>query len=290
MIFRPTALFALFLSASLSLCATTLPALAQKPGETPCDQALDALERDDNDRAIIELEACLEGGDLEPGMEAFLYAELGAALLYAERFEEALQAHNMAAAIADTQDSEITVPAFYRNRGIAFYETGEYDRALTDLLRADQLASNDPLTLIGLGLVYQSQDAPAQAVEVFDRLVRATPDWSGAWINRSSAFLDLDMTAAAVRDAERAFELEPDTGETLNMLCWTLIQDARAETALPLCERAVELEPDVGAFVHSLAAALEATGAQRRAYRLYRRAYELTPEDPEIAADYERTQ
>ena len=73
------------------------------------------------------------------------------------------------------------------------------------------------------------------------------------------------------------------------MLCWTLVQDGRARTALPLCERAVELEPEAGSNVHSLAAALEATGSERRAYRLYREAYRLSPDDPEIIADYERT-
>lgn len=268
-------------------------ALAQKPQPEPpgpCDQAFQSLEAGDNEASIPLLEACLESEDFEPGLEAFIYAELGAALLFAERYEDALDAHNMAAAIAETQQSEITAPSFYRNRGIAFFETGDFERALDDLERADRADGSDPLTLVSLGLTHQRLEAYAQAVEVFDRLVRVAPDWTGSWINRSSAFLDLEMNASAVRDAERAFELEPDTGTTLNMLCWTLIQDDRADTALPLCERAVELEPDTGAFVHSLAAALEATGSQRRAYRLYARAYELSPEDPEIAADFERTQ
>ena len=74
------------------------------------------------------------------------------------------------------------------------------------------------------------------------------------------------------------------------MLCWTLIKDGRAETALPLCEQAVAAEPDIGAIVHSHATALEAVGRMSEARPLYRRAWRLSPDDPEIRHDYERTQ
>ena len=97
------------------------------------------------------------------------------------------------------------------------------------------------------------------------------------------------MTGAAVDDARRAVELEPESGTTLNMLCWTLIQDGRARTALPLCEQAVTLEPESGAIVHSHASALEALGRMDEALPLYRRAWQLAPDDPEIAQDYQRT-
>ena len=90
-------------------------------------------------------------------------------------------------------------------------------------------------------------------------------------------------------DARRAVELEPDSGTTLNMLCWTLIKDGWAHTALPLCEQAVALEPESGAIVHSNATALEALGRMDEALPLYRRAWQLSPDDPEIAADYRRT-
>jgi len=263
-------------------------AQAQAP-DVPCRAALEALSEGENAEVIAALEVCLDTEELTPGQEVLAYAELGAALLEAQRYEDALAAHAMAEAIAETQDFEILHPSFYRNRGIALSETGDNERAIQDLLRADRAQPDEPLTLVSLGFAYRALDLDAEAVEVFDRLVRATPDWSGAWINRSSAFLDLGMTEAAVADAERAVEIEPDSGSTLNMLCWTLIQDNRAQTALPLCEQAVEADPEIGAFVHSLATALEATGEARRARRLFSRAYSLSPDDPEIAADYERT-
>lgn len=148
---------------------------------------------------------------------------------------------------------------------------------------------DDVMTQLTLGIVYQDMDRPADAVVAFDHVVRLEPDWTGAWINRSSALLDAGMTGAAVEDARRAVEMEPESGTTLNMLCWTLIKDGRARTALPLCEQAVALEPDSGPIVHSHATALEALGRLDEARPLYRRAWQLSPDDPEITADYERT-
>lgn len=255
----------------------------------PCEQAFRHLEAGAQEDALISLESCLEDEELIPAQEVLVYTEIGAIHLYAERFEAALGAHAMAAAIAETAGQEIIEPAFFRNRGIAYSGLNDPERALVDLRRAYAQDNQDPLTLVSLGIVHQDMGAYAEAVEVFDALIRVTPDWPGAWLNRSAAFLDLGMTGAAVSDAERALEIEPDSGLTLNMLCWTLVQDGRARTALPLCERAVELEPEAGSNVHSLAAALEATGSERRAYRLYREAYRLSPDDPEIIADYERT-
>ncbi|WP_300543562.1 tetratricopeptide repeat protein [Maricaulis sp.] len=267
---------------------TASPALADKE-LTSCAQGRLALEAGNSSQAIEHLEACLSSENLTPDEEVGIYAGLGAAFLSEERFEEALSAYNFAFAIVDTQRAEVVEPTLWRNRGIARAEVGQLDGALDDLRRAAGEMPNDVMTQLTLGIVYQDMDRPADAVVAYDHVVRLEPNWMGAWINRSSALLDAGMTSAAVEDARRAVELEPDNGTTLNMLCWTLIQDGRAATALPLCEQAVELEPESGAIVHSHASALEALGRLDEAMPLYRRAWQLAPDDPEIAQDYERT-
>lgn len=271
-----------------TLAVAGAPVLAQS-SRTMCASAFEAMERNDDAEVVTALEDCLASEALDPQDEVMVYAEMGSALGRLDRPEDALRAFSFAFAIADTQNAEITHPMIYRNRGIAFAATENFDRALADLQRARASMPDDALLLTNLGYVYSQTERSAEAVEVFDALIRTAPDWSGSWLNRSSAFLDLDMIAAAVSDARRAVELDPENGSALNMLCWTLIQDDRAQTALPICEQAVAAEPDSGSIVHSLAAALEATGSTRRAYRLYAEAHELSPDDPEITADYERT-
>ena len=264
------------LAASLLLMPALLSAShAQSPAETAeCSAGRAALDLGNNEEAIRLFRACLDGADLDMNQEIGVYAALGAALLSEQDFQAALEAYNFAFAIVETNGARMVEPTLYRNRGIARSELGQYEGALNDLETAAAAAPNDTLTQITLGVVYQALDRDADAV---------------AWINRAGALLDVGLTGPAVDDARRAVELDPESGTTLNMLCWTLIQDGRAETALPLCEQAVAAEPDIGAIVHSHATALEAVGRMREARPLFRRAWQLSPEDPEILQDYERT-
>lgn len=264
------------------------PALGQDDDEV-CVTALQRSDLGEFTEAAEGLENCLASVELTPEQEVMIYAELGSVRMAMENYEGALQAFAFTFAIAETQGAEISHPMIYRNRGISLGQTGEMERALGDLLRAYAMLGDDPLTLVNLGWVYGQLERHEDAVVIYDMLVRTEPDWSGAWLNRSAAFLDLGMFTEAVSDARRAVEIDPEDGSTLNMLCWTLIQDGRAETALPLCRQAAELEPESGHVIHSLATALEATGSARRARRLFGEAFELEPEDPDIIADYERT-
>lgn len=273
--------------ATLSLLFAT-PALAQEDDQI-CVTALQQSDMGEYDAAAAGLENCLASVELTPEQEVMIYAELGSVRMAMEDYAGALQAFAFTFAIAETQGAQISHPMIYRNRGISLGQTGELERALGDLLQAYSMLGDDPLTLVNLGWTYGQLERHEDAVVIYDRLVRTEPEWSGAWLNRSAAFLDLGMISEAVSDARRAVEIDPEDGSSLNMLCWTLIQDGRAETALPLCRQAAELEPESGHVIHSLATALEATGSQRRARRLFAQAFELEPEDPEIIADYERT-
>ena len=272
----------------ISFAALSQSAFAQEP-DNACTAGYLALQNDEAGRAAEHFESCLDTEELTPDLEAQIHSALGAAYLTENEFQSALNAFNMAFAIAQTQQSEIRDPSVWRNRGIARAQLDQTEGALSDLLIAAASMPDDVLTLLNLGVVYQQMGRPADAVVAYDRIVRLEPDWIGAWINRSSALLDAGMTGAAVNDARRAVELDPEDGSTLNMLCWTLIQDDRAEMALPLCEQAVAAEPEIGAIVHSHAAALEALGRMEEARPLYARAHDLSPEDPEISADFQRT-
>lgn len=278
------------LAAAIATLVLACPALAEEPklGDVCVDGQI-ALGAGDSATAAELLERCLSETEQEPEDEVRTYAALASAFLAEERYQDALSAYNMAFAIADTQHAQIANPTLWRNRGIARLELGQLDGALADFQHAAIEMPEDVLTFLNMGFVYQQMERPADAVVSYDAIVRLEPEWMGAWLNRSSALLDAGMTGAAVADARRAVELEPANGSSLNMLCWTLIQDGRAETALPLCEEAAAIEPDTGAIIHSHATALEAVGRLDEALPLYRRAHQLDPDDPQITADFERT-
>tara|TARA_R110002072_G_scaffold9554_6_gene46194 strand:+ start:135 stop:1010 length:876 start_codon:yes stop_codon:yes gene_type:complete len=285
-----SALFVTALSVfvALTACGQKAPT-GEQLAANPCDAGEAALAADDPDTAVSSLEACLESRELDPAEEAIIHSQLGGAYLYLDRYEEALREFDLAYAVAETQGASLTSPWVRRNRGIARFRTGQTQGALSDLEAASQDLPDDMLTHINLGSIYMETNRPAEAVAAFDTVTRLEPEWPGGWISRSGALLELGIHDAAIDDARRAVELDPESGFALNALCWSLIVDDRAESALPLCERAVEAEPEIGAIVHSLASALEDVGRTEEAYPLFAQAHELSPDSDEITGDYNRT-
>lgn len=279
---------ALSLFVALTACGQKAPNEGDIAGD-PCHAGEAALAADDPESAVEGLEACLESRELGPEREAIVHSQLGGAYLYLDRYEEALREFDLAYAIAETQGTTLNSPYVRRNRGIARYRTDRLDGALSDLEQAARELPDDMLTFLNLGSIYQTLERPAEAVAAFDTVTRLEPSWTGGWISRSGALLDLGMNDEAIDDARRAVELDPESGFALNALCWSLIEDDQAAAALPLCEQAVAAEPEIGAIVHSLASALEDVGRTEEAYPLFAQAFELTPESEEIEADYRRT-
>ena len=274
--------------------AVTAPACGQKTSDEsaasdPCRAGEDSLTAGDAAEAIIQFETCLDTAALEPGEDAIIHTRLGGAYLYEERYQEALQAFNIAYAIAETQGVEFDNSYVRRNRGIARLATGDSGGALSDLEAAVINLPDDIMTHLNLGRTYSALGREAEAVVAFETVTRLEPEWPGGWINLSASFLELGMRAQAIDHARRAVELEPESGFTLNALCWSLIIDEQFATALPLCDQAVEAEPENGAIAHSRAAALEGVGRMDEARSLYARAYELAPDSETIETDYRRT-
>lgn len=280
---------ALLIFAALLVSAACTPTSDEVAHSDPCATGEDALTSGESEAAISAFEACLATASLDPEREAIIHTRLGGAYLYENRFEEALQAFNLAYAIAETQGVQFENPYVRRNRGISRLAVGQLDGALTDLQAAVLELPDDIMTQLNLGRAYSRLGREAEAVAAFDAVTRIEPEWSGGWTNLSASLLELGVYDQAIDHARRAVELDPESGFTLNGLCWALIIDGQHATALPLCEQAVAAEPENGAIVHSLASALEGVGRIDEARSLFSEAYALMPDSETIESDYLRT-
>lgn len=283
------ALLAICLLAVLTACNRSGVESESASTEDYCQRGEDALTEGNSEAAIEAFENCLTTADLEPGEEAIIHTRLGGAYLYLDRFEEALQAFNLAYAIAETQGVRFDNPYVRRNRGIARRYVGQTEGALEDLENAARELPNDIMTQLNLGGLYSDLGRQAESIAAFDAVTRIEPEWAGGWTNLSAALLEFGLTEDAIDSARQAVELEPESGFSLNALCWALIVDDQHALALPLCDQAVLAEPENGAIIHSRAAALEGVGRLDEARELYARAYELFPDSSVIEDDYLRT-
>lgn len=175
-------------------------------------------------------------------------ARLGDLLRRRERFREAAAAYDEALSRVPSPAAE-DWPLFYA-RGIARERSGDWPRAEADLLKALELAPDQPYVLNYLGYTWADQ---------------------GRNLERAKAML------------LRATELRPQDGNIADSLGWVLFRLGDLKGAIEWLEKAVELEPRNSVINDHLGDAYWAAGRQQEARFQWRRALTLDPEPGETA-------
>jgi len=149
--------------------------------------------------------------------EAYVYYQLG---------NVALQQKNYAQAIVEYTTAIEIYPglsAVYRNRGAAYYELKEFNEAIADFLKADQLASTDSSSFINMiqqaallegarpvfqqGLNDMHHNNDAQAIVEYSKAIEICPVMAEAYYSRGIAYYKLNDPIKAMADVNKAGEL-----------------------------------------------------------------------------------
>jgi tetratricopeptide (TPR) repeat protein len=202
---------------------------------------LDRLDRTDDAVALLRELAATYPAMPQPA------ARLGDLLRRRERFPEAAQAYDQALARSGTAGVR-DWPLFYA-RGISRERSGDWPQAESDLLRALELAPEQPYVLNYLGYTWADQ---------------------GRNLDRAQAML------------RRATELRPQDGNIADSLGWVLFRLGNLPEAITWLEKAVELESRSSVINDHLGDAYWAAGRQREAQFQWRRAMALDPEPAEM--------
>ena len=203
-------------------------------------ELLDKLDRPDE--AVSALQRLTEAYPGQPQAPS----RLGDLLRRRNRFAEAVTAYDQALARV-TSPGARDWPLFYA-RGIAHERAGDWGRGEADLLRALELAPEQPYVLNYLGYSWADQ---------------------GRNLDRAKAML------------LRATELRPQDGNIADSLGWVLFRLGDLPGAVTWLEKAVELEPRSSVINDHLGDAYWAVGRQREAAFQWRRALALDPEPGE---------
>ncbi len=150
--------------------------------------------------------------------------------------------------------SQTNLSIAYNNRGNAYDEIGQFNRAVQD----------------------------------YDRAIGLDPSDTNAFVNRGVAYGNLGQYTLSLGDYDRAIELNPN-----NATAWQNRCDARARAgqftaALPDCQQALRLNPDSAIATYSRGLIYEGDGDTIAAIDRYRKALELNPNLLEAKNDLER--
>ena len=131
--------------------------------------------------------------------------------------------------------------------GLAFYQLGQFDRAVDLFLRAIAVNEKVPSVHKNLGNAFDYLNRLDEAVASYDRAIALDPAFAAAYNDRGNALTKLHRFDDAIASYSKAITLKHDYPEAYNNLGVALNDAKRHVEALANFEHAIRLKPDFSA-------------------------------------------
>ncbi len=184
-----------------------------------CDKALGAQDAGGHDLAIDYWTRCIEGGDLGRENRATAYNNRGLAYDDKGQYDRAIQDYDTAIRL------DPNGPTAYNNRGVAYDGKGQYDRAIHDYDAAIRLDPSDPTAYNNRGGAHAETGSIDRAIQDYDQAIRFDPGYALAYTNRGRAYFYQARFPEAVPDLDRSVATDPDDRYAV---IWLYLAQSRA--------------------------------------------------------------
>lgn len=138
-----------------------------------------------------------------------------------------------------------TLALTYDNRGVEYYNKGDWDRAIADFTMTIKV---DPRYHEGWGdrgIAYYKKNDIARALKDLDEAIRLDPKYVKALYNRGVVYQGKNDYDRAIADYSRALDAEPQHSSALYNRCLArTIANRDLPLALGDCDQALRLAPD----------------------------------------------
>ncbi|MFI6639395.1 tetratricopeptide repeat protein [Streptomyces sp. NPDC050504] len=236
-------------------------------------QCLTALGEEEGDGLVRVLGLLLARGRLAD-------ADRVRALLVRSRRHRAAKRHRDSAADCE-RALELDPESWeaYVARGVARRYATEYEGALADLARAEELSGGRQASVAGeLGETYRLAGRLEEALAALDRAHALDPSEAVVLGSRATTKAALGRTDEALADADLALEIDPEYRFGLYHRARILRGSGDFEGALRDVRSALERDPDDAWFVSELGETYRFAGRYEEAVAAYDRAIALDPE------------
>ena len=167
----------------------------------------------------------------------------------------------------------------YNNRGTTYArDLGQYKRAIEDYNKAIRLKPDYAMAYVNRGAVYTTLGQYQRAIEDYNKAIRLNPDLAEAYNNRGIAYKSLGQYQRAIEDYNEAIRLQPDLTEAYNNRGIAYKNLGQYQRAIENYNEAIRLKPDYAAAYNNRGLAYVKLDQKQLAIEDYNEAIRLKPD------------
>lgn len=170
----------------------------------------------------------------------------------------------------------------YNGRGLAYYDKGQYDLAISDYAKA--LAINPKYAAVynNLGTIYaQIKGQYDTAISCYDKAIELRPSNYKAYLNRGVAYKGKGQLDLAISDYNKAIEINPRCVDAYNNRGNAYKSKGLLDQAIADYNRAINISPGIARFYYNRGIAYGSKGAYGLAISDFNKAIEINPRESE---------
>lgn len=139
------------------------------------------------------------------------------------------------------QDTTESLSVIYNNRGIAYDDKGDYDRAIQDFSEAIHLNPNAEGAYYGRGYAYKKKRDYDRAIQDFNEAIHLNPNFERAYYDRGNAYIDKDDYDRAIQDFDEAIHLNSSGANNYNNRGVAYLRKGNYDRAIQDFNEAIQL-------------------------------------------------
>jgi tetratricopeptide (TPR) repeat protein len=132
----------------------------------------------------------------------------------------------------------------YNNRGVAYDELNQHERAIEDYRKAIELNPNYAGAYSNRGVAYDELNQHERAIEDYNNAIELNPNYAEAYYNRGNAYAELNQQERAIEDYRKAIELNPNDAKAYSNRGLAYDKLNKHERAIEDYDNAIELNPN----------------------------------------------
>ncbi len=173
----------------------------------------------------------------------------------------------------------------YINRGNAWRDKGEHDKAIAAFTEAIRLAPNDANAYFNRGLAWRSKGEYDKAIADYNQALAINPNFFQVYVNRGVVWAKKGAYDKAIADCSQTPRIKPNDTNAYNNLAWlqATCPDARYRDGSKAVENANTARQSDGGqhwyFLGTLAAAYAESGDFQKAVEWQAKAIDLAATD-----------